>query len=66
MDIILNDTATTLAHEMSIAEMLSTLNYPLDKVAVAVNGDFIPRSQHSIFIIQSGQTIEVVAPMQGG
>jgi sulfur carrier protein len=66
MDIILNDTPRSLSHEMSIAEMLSTLNYPLDKVAVAVEGEFIPRSQHSVFLIQSGQTIEVVAPMQGG
>ncbi|MET1254449.1 sulfur carrier protein ThiS [Aliikangiella maris] len=39
----------------------ATLSY-----AVAVNEQFIPRSQHSQQVLQEGDSIELVVPMQGG
>ena len=34
--------------------------------AVAVNGVFIPKSQHSGFVINEGDSIELLSPIQGG
>ncbi|MBX2859476.1 MAG: sulfur carrier protein ThiS [Cellvibrionaceae bacterium] len=34
--------------------------------AVAVNGQFVPKSQYRETNIQAGDAIEIVAPMQGG
>jgi sulfur carrier protein len=35
-------------------------------VATALNGDFIPRSQRPQTVLSDGDTIEVLAPMEGG
>lgn len=35
-------------------------------VAVAVNGAFVPRSQHVARELRDGDEVEIVAPMQGG
>ncbi len=34
--------------------------------AVAVNGVFIPKSQHNGFFINEGDSIELLSPIQGG
>ena len=34
--------------------------------AVAVNGVFIPKSQHNGFVINEGDSIELLSPIQGG
>lgn len=35
-------------------------------VAVAVNGEFVPKSQHATRLLQDGDEVDIVAPMQGG
>lgn len=35
-------------------------------VAVAINGEFVPKSQHAAHILHDADDIEIVAPMQGG
>ena len=35
-------------------------------VAVAVNGEFVPRSSYDTQTLRDGDEIEIVAPMQGG
>ena len=34
--------------------------------AVAVNGEFIPQSRHSHVVINEGDSIELLSPIQGG
>ena len=34
--------------------------------AVAVNGEFVPQSSHSDFVINEGDCIELLSPIQGG
>jgi len=34
--------------------------------AVAVNGIFIPKSQYNGFVINEGDSIELLSPIQGG
>ena len=35
-------------------------------IAVAQNGTFVPKSQYDTTLINEGDAIEIVAPMQGG
>jgi sulfur carrier protein len=35
-------------------------------VAVAINDDFVPRSQYATRALREGDAVEIVAPMQGG
>jgi len=66
MEIILNGHPQQVASEVTLSALLQSLDYTADKIAVAVDGDFVSRSQYQTFIVQAGQSIEVVAPMQGG
>jgi sulfur carrier protein len=34
--------------------------------AVAINGEFIPQSQHSDYMLNEGDSIELLSPIQGG
>jgi sulfur carrier protein len=37
-----------------------------EAVATALNGDFVPKSSRKITLIQNGDTIEIIAPLEGG
>lgn len=34
--------------------------------AVAVNGEFIPQSRHSNHVLNEGDSVELLSPIQGG
>jgi sulfur carrier protein len=36
------------------------------KVAIAVNEDFVPRSQYESYCLENGDQVDVLAPVQGG
>lgn len=36
------------------------------RVAVAVNGEFVPRDTYHETVLQDGDEVEILAPMQGG
>jgi len=57
------------AHEIqarSLEPALQELGYTDALVATAVNGDFVPRSQRRTTALADGDTLEVLAPMEGG
>lgn len=66
MKIILNGTEKPLEREISVTALLEREGFADRLVAVAVNGAFVPRSQHMASTIKNGDKIEIVAPMQGG
>ncbi len=49
-----------------IRSMLDAEGYKGKLVAIARNGEFVPRAQYSNTNLQDGDEIEIVAPMQGG
>jgi len=53
-------TATTLA------EALSELDWDGARVATALNGTFVPRDTRAQTVLNDGDRLEVLAPMQGG
>lgn len=50
----------------TVAELLEQLDYLSDKVAVAINGEFVPRSQYSTQTLQVSDSLEVLSAVQGG
>ena len=46
--------------------LLKQLQFDIDAIATAVDGNFVPKRLYVITAIQEGQKIEVLAPMQGG
>ena len=50
----------------SVADMLDRFGYTAGEVAVAVNGEFVPRSIHPRQAVEDGDELDIVAPQVGG
>ena len=55
-----------LADLPTIEQLLELLGYETVRIAVAVNGDFVPRSQYSQTVTNDGDKIDVVQAIGGG
>nr|MBI1231880.1 sulfur carrier protein ThiS [Cytophagales bacterium] len=62
----MNGEEKTLESEITVLEFLNKNGYRNKMVAVAVNQSFVPRSSYNHHTIKQNDTIEIVAPMQGG
>lgn len=49
-----------------LAEHLLAWGFACDKIAVAINGGFLPRSQYDEHRLSDGDQLDVLAPVQGG
>lgn len=65
MKITVNDVPETCADGTTLAELLRERGQATG-VAVAVNGEFVPRSGYAKRVLREGDAVDVVAPMQGG
>ena len=63
--IILNGESKTVDAK-NIVELLNTFDYQSDKVAVAINGEFVPRSNYESQNLNENDSIEVLSAVQGG
>jgi sulfur carrier protein len=50
----------------TLAELVASLGYNEGQVATALNGDFVPRGRRAETRLAAGDSIEIVAPRQGG
>ena len=66
MNITVNGEARELGASMTLAEVVSELGYKHRSVAVALNRQFVPRSQHDEIVVCEADEIEILAPMVGG
>ena len=66
MDIILNGKPIALEGVSSIDDLLKAKGYNGKLVAVALNGAFLPKEKYQKTDIRPRDSIEIVAPMQGG
>lgn len=66
MNIHLNGARHTLETETSIAALLAMLDLQQKRVAVEVNGQIIPRSEHAAVILQADDKVEVIHAIGGG
>ena len=49
-----------------LSSHLDAWGFRCEKVAVAVNGDFVPRSRYGDYQLSNGDQVDVLAPVQGG
>jgi sulfur carrier protein len=50
----------------TLAELVAGQGFSATAVATAVNGDFVPREARAARLLAGGDTVEIVAPRQGG
>jgi sulfur carrier protein len=66
MQVLINQNPVACEAGVTLQELLEKLGYTPQNVAVAIDGAFVPRSKYPMLAIEAGQTLDVVAPMQGG
>lgn len=66
MKVIVNGQVRTLAAECSVADLAGTVGGGTTGVAVAVNGEVVPRSSWPATPLHDGDRVELLGAMQGG
>lgn len=66
MKIFLNGSEYACPPGLSVTSLLDQAGYAERKVAVEINREIVPRSQHPTRIIQLGDRIEIVHAIGGG
>jgi sulfur carrier protein len=64
--IVLNGALREVAANLSVGELLDAEGYAQRKVAVEVNREIVPKSQHAQRILSEGDRIEIVHAIGGG
>ncbi|ACE85242.1 sulfur carrier protein ThiS [Cellvibrio japonicus] len=64
--ISLNNEARELATDSLLSEAIDLWGYGDSKIAVAINGEFIPRSTYTSHRLQHGDQVDIVKPVGGG
>lgn len=66
MKIQVNGETLELAEQTSIQGLLQKLDMTQGRVAVEVNADIVPRSQHDQHLLNNGDRVEIVHAIGGG
>lgn len=66
MQVKVNGEAMELPNGATIAALIEQLALAGKRVAVEVNEDIVPRSQHPAFTLSEGDRVEVVHAIGGG
>ena len=66
MQIIVNGEPKTVSEATTVGELIETLNLSGRRLAVEVNMDIIPRSQHHQHRLRQDDVVEVVHAIGGG
>jgi sulfur carrier protein len=64
--VTVNGTPTELADGTTVAVLVAQRGGGHDRVAVALNGDVVPRSRWTATPLTRGDRLEVLAPTAGG
>lgn len=66
MSITLNGKPHILNSERTVPQLLASLNVKPEQVAVAINGDVVPRRDWPKTNVNAGDVVEVVRAVGGG
>jgi sulfur carrier protein len=64
--ISLNNESVSLADKTLLSDALQLWSYGESKIAVAINGEFVPRSTYTERELLNGDQIDIVKPVGGG
>jgi len=66
INISLNNEPTQITSNMLLSNALVQWGFGEIKIAVAINGEFVPRSTYTERQLQEGDQIDIVKPVGGG
>ena len=66
IEVIVNGTRREISSEMNVQEIIKELNYKQEGFALALNGTFVAIATYENTMIRDNDSIEILAPVQGG
>ncbi|MDH5393234.1 MAG: sulfur carrier protein ThiS [Gammaproteobacteria bacterium] len=66
MNIILNGKSLSVADQCTISDLIEQLELTEKRLAVEVNLDIIPRSEHNMHQLNANDKVEIVHAIGGG
>ncbi|MCO8122682.1 sulfur carrier protein ThiS [Stieleria sp. TO1_6] len=66
ISITVNGQPVEIESEMSVQELLDTVDVPPNYLAVEVNADVVPREEYGQVTVHAGDDVEVVTLVGGG
>ena len=66
MEIFINGESRKVPEGMSVTEMLGMMSLQGKRVAVEVNLEIVPRSEHAVWKLRPGDRVEIVQAIGGG
>ena len=66
IEVIVNGQRKEVSSEMNVKQIIKELNYTQEGFALALNGTFVAISTYENTIIRDNDSIEILAPVQGG
>jgi len=66
IEVIVNGKKTTISSGLNITEAIRALEYKGEGFALALNGTFVAISTYETTILRDNDSIEILAPVQGG
>lgn len=64
--IVVNGATHTTAAQTTLRTLLEQLSFADKRIAVELNGEIVPRSQHETTHLQQGDRLEIVVAVGGG
>jgi sulfur carrier protein len=66
MQLTVNGDKLSVPENVTLTELLTQLGLARVKVAVELNQQIVPRSQHSDYLLKDGDALEIVHAIGGG
>ncbi|RMG34544.1 MAG: sulfur carrier protein ThiS [Gammaproteobacteria bacterium] len=66
MQILLNGETRTVDDAITLATLVEQLDLSGKRIAIEVNGELVPRSEHADHRIAAGDRVEIVQAIGGG
>ena len=66
MKILVNGKKISLPEDSSIEDLIMHLGYQNQRIAIEINESIIPKSNHSSFLLQNLDKVEIINAVGGG
>ncbi len=66
MEILVNSKKISLPDDSNIEDLIVYLGYQNQRIAIEINESIIPKSNHSSFLLQDLDKVEVINAVGGG
>ena len=66
MEILVNGEKISISDDSNIEDLIVHLGYQRQRIAIEINESIIPKSNHSSFLLQDLDKVEVINAVGGG